>query len=201
MVIPWVRISWISDEKGYGLLADRDIPKGTVTFAQDGLDIVLSEKQLESIDNSLLEYVEKYSYEDFMGNRIISWDFGKYMNHDDNANTLSTGYGFEVAIRDIKKGEEVTDDYRIFSTHHDTSFKSPPHALEDIRPWPEKLINKWDKDILSALLNYNLVTQPLEGFIPEMTLKQIRQLRVEEYQSVARALPLRYKLQTQNSLL
>jgi hypothetical protein len=42
MIIPWVKIQWISDEKGYGLLATRDIPKGTVTFVQDGLDIVIS---------------------------------------------------------------------------------------------------------------------------------------------------------------
>ena len=39
MIIPWVRIVWISDQKGYGLVASRPIPKGTITFAQDGLDI------------------------------------------------------------------------------------------------------------------------------------------------------------------
>ena len=56
------------------------------------------------------------------------------MNHDDQANTLTTGYGFEVAVRDVDEGEELTDDYRIFSTHHDTNFIHENRKIEDLKP-------------------------------------------------------------------
>ena len=170
MIIPWVKIQWISDEKGYGLLATRDIPKGTVTFVQDGLDIVISPEGLDSINPMLREYVEKYSYEDLLGNRIVSWDLGKYMNHDDSANTLSTGYGFEIAIRDIKKGEEVTDDYRIFSTHHDTdNWHIQTSEKELIPEFPEELEEGWDQKVLDSISCLTKVEQPLKDFVdPEV---------------------------------
>ncbi len=203
MVITWVKIEWISDTKGYGLIASRDIPKGTITFVQDGLDIVLSESEISNIDDKLLTYIETYSYEDYMGNRIISWDLGKYMNHDDNANTLSTGYGFEMAIRDIKKGEEVTDDYRIFSTYHDTSFKHPPGKIETLRPWPSELIGQWDESVSNAILSIEDVEQPLKSFVEQEIYQSVIDFKngVTAYTSVEKALPLRYRLQTESLLI
>lgn len=202
MVISWVKIEWISDEKGYGLVATRDIPKGTITFVQDGLDIVLNEKDLGKIDEKLLSYVETYSYEDYMGNRIISWDFGKYMNHDDQANTLSTGYGFEIAVNDIKKNQEVTDDYRIFSTYHDTSFKTPPAKIENLKPWPDELIKQWDQKISEAILNIEDIQQPLKDFVEPEIYQSVIGFKNKKlkYRSVQEALPLRYRLQTESRL-
>jgi SET domain-containing protein len=194
MIFPNVRIQWISDLKGYGLIATEDIPMGTITFVQDGLDIVIPSVELDSIDPILREYVEKYSYEDYLGNRIISWDLGKYMNHDDNANTLTTGYGFEVAIRDIKKGEEITDDYRIFSTHHDTTFKIPPGEVEEIIPWPEHLLEQWNKKTQEALKLISSIEQPLIGFIAQKIIKEVETAnKIGTYRSVSESLPLRYK--------
>ncbi len=197
MVISCVKIEWISDFKGYGLIATQPIPKGTITFAQDGLDIVIPSYDLDKIDKNLFEYVEKYSYEDFLGNRIISWDLGKYMNHDDQANTLSTGYGFEVAVRDIEVGEEVTDDYRIFSTHHDTSFGQTVDVLKGFRPWPEDLLQVWDQKVISALTCIHGLSQPLLPFIQPEIWGDVLKLKDKPstYRSVSEALPLRYKLQ------
>lgn len=203
MIIPWAKIEWISDEKGYGLVADRDISAGTITFVQDGLDIVLSENDITQMDKKLLTYVERYSYEDFLGNRILSWDLGKYMNHDDNANTLSTGYGFEIAIRDIKKGEEVTDDYRIFSTHHDTTFKATSGKMENLKPWSDELLNFWDLKVASALLKIEDTEQPLKDFVETEIYQSIIDYKKDNaiYRSVREALPLRYRLQTQSKLI
>lgn len=198
MVIPWVKIVWISDAKGYGLVASQKIPKGTVTFVQDGLDIVIPADNLPNVDPRLIAYVDKYSYEDFMGNRIISWDFGKYMNHDDDSNTLTTGYGFEIAIRDINEGEEVTDDYRIFSTHHDTNFIKIPGTSNDVVPWPQELINFWNERVFSALQNIQPIEQPLKAFIQDELLKEVEELTSNpySYRGIEESLPLRYRLQT-----
>lgn len=202
MIIPWVKIVWISDLKGYGLFATRPIPKGTVTFVQDGLDIVISSEQLSGVDPKLQDYVEKYSYEDFLGNRVISWDLGKYMNHDDDANTLSTGYGFEIAVRDIEEGEEVTDDYRIFSTHHDLTFQNRNLSLEEISPWPEHLIKDWDVRCLAALKTIGTIEQPLQSFIAAEIWDESTALTKDDskYRSVSESLPLRYKLLTEGLL-
>ncbi len=196
MVISSVKIVWISDHKGYGLIATHPIPKGTITFAQDGLDIVIPSEKLESVDQNLREYVEKYSYEDFLGNRVVSWDLGKYMNHDDEANTLSTGYGFEIAIRDIAVGEEVTDDYRIFSTHHDTSFASTQEAKNEPELWSDEQVEIWDKKVQMALKSINLVNQPLRPFIQNEIWDEVLSFSHENYRSVKEAFPLRYNLQT-----
>ncbi|MFZ9000493.1 MAG: SET domain-containing protein [Bacteriovoracaceae bacterium] len=193
MIIPSVRVKYLSDEKGYGLIATERIPKGTVTFVQDGLDIVISETQIEVYPEELLDHINKYSYEDYLGNRIISWDLAKYMNHDDDANTLTTGYGFEIAIKDIEIGQEVTDDYRIFSTHHDTTFKVTHGPLQDLKPWPRELITYWDEEISDALLFFEKVNQPLLSLISKDVINDVsRYLSANIYRSVNHSLPLRY---------
>ena len=202
MIIPWVRIVWISDQKGYGLVATRPIPKGTITFVQDGLDIVISEDGYDKVDPGLREYIEKYSYEDYLGNRIVSWDLAKYMNHDDHANTLTTGYGFEVAVCDVGEGEELTDDYRIFSTHHDTNFFHENRKIEDLKPWPDDLLFDWDKRVKDSLLRLPRTEQPLLSFIQPDTWNELRKLprKLSSYRSVSESLPLRYKMQTATAL-
>ncbi|MEK9773974.1 MAG: SET domain-containing protein, partial [Opitutae bacterium] len=176
----------------------RPIPKGTITFVQDGLDIVISEDTYGKVDPGLREYIEKYSYEDYLGNRIVSWDLAKYMNHDDQANTLTTGYGFEVAVRDVEEGEELTDDYRIFSTFHDTNFFHENRKIEDLKPWPDSLLLEWDDRVKDSLLNITRNEQPLLSFIQADTWNELRRLskRPSSYRSVSESLPLRYKMQT-----
>ena len=198
MIIPWVKIVWISDDKGYGLVATQDIPKGTVTFVQDGLDIVLTQSQLEGMNPHLIEHIEKYSYEDYLGRLVIFWDLGKHMNHDDRANTLTTGYGFEIAVRDIKQGEEVTDDYRIFSTHHDTSTfrKKGKTKISGHGALSPSLLKKWDEKVRSALLEVSKYPQPLVKFLEEDVWNDILQLKADmtRYKSVRESLPLKYKI-------
>mgnify|MGYP001562319139 CR=1 FL=1 len=51
------------------------------------------------------------------GKYCFSSDDGKYFNHSKNPNSYSTYYEDEVvtkAIRDIQKGEDITDDYSSF---------------------------------------------------------------------------------------
>jgi hypothetical protein len=197
MIIPWTQIRWISEEKGYGLFATRNIPKGTITFVQDGLDIVIPAAGLESFCSKLRVYVEKYSYEDFLGNRIISWDLGKYMNHDDNANTLSTGYGFEIAVVDIEAGEEVTDDYRLFSTHHNTSnWHLETCETNVVVQFSDKLESEWDQRVLSSIVCMEKVAQPLRDFVDDEVWSKAASVvsLSDSYVPVRNAFPLKYRV-------
>ncbi len=75
-------------------------------------------------------------------------------------------------VRDIKKGEEATYDYRFF--YEDLKMpcfcgeKNCCKVVEFTHPVPEQLDKEWRKKIDSALKRANLVKQPLQE-----ALKQI----------------------------
>lgn len=190
-----LRIQWISDEKGYGVFAAKDIRKGTVTFALDPLDIIIEKSQVKKQNDIIRYYIDRFSYEGPDGSRIISWDFGKYMNHCCNANTLTTGYGFEIATRDIEKGEEVTDDYRIFTTDHQLNMScDKPNCTQSLDfNYEVDLISRWDSQIKEALMLFNYVDQELKPFIPIKALGQVNGFITgkSEYISVIEQIPKR----------
>lgn len=111
MMHPDTRLNWISDKKGDGVVATAFIPKGTITWVQDELDIVLPPGKLEELHPYTAQLFEKYSFRNKNGEYILCWDIAKYINHSFNSNCLSSAYNFEVAICDILPGEELTDDY------------------------------------------------------------------------------------------
>jgi uncharacterized protein len=115
MIHPNSRIQFISDNVGCGVFATAFIPKGTIVYVKDFMELTITPEQYEKLPHVLQEKVEKYSYIENQGNRIVSWDHGKYVNHCCDCNTISTGYGFEIAIRDIHPGEEITDEYGLFN--------------------------------------------------------------------------------------
>ncbi len=99
-----------SSINGEGLFADEDIPKGTITWEFfRGFDIVLDGLKLAGIDK---KYLKKYSFRDKQTEQwIVSLDNDKYTNHSDDPNTGPLNDGRMIALRDIKKGEEITCNY------------------------------------------------------------------------------------------
>lgn len=193
MILSSLRIQWISDDKGYGLFATKPIPKGTITFVQDPLDIVIAPNDPQNQDNRLKGIIDRYSYEGPDGSRIISWDFGKYMNHCCFSNTLTTGYGFEIAIRDIAAGEEVTDDYRIFTTEHHLAMNCEKANCEGSLNIlsNESLIARWDRDIVEALSHLYTTNQELWSLVPLSSRIEVENYLKgnERYASVRQQLP------------
>src|SRR5690606_207308 len=115
MLHPKTELRYISDHVGYGVLATDLIPEGSIVYVKDSLELEISPTDYLIHSEETKEVIDKYSYIDERGYRIISCDFAKYVNHCCNCNTISTGYGFEIAIRDIKPGEQITDEYGIFN--------------------------------------------------------------------------------------
>lgn len=175
MLHPNSRLVWISDQIGYGIVATEFIPKGTITFVQDNLDIIVEEESPLLSSPLLRNLIERYSYINAKGDRIISWDLGKYMNHCCHANTLTTGYGFEIAIRDIQAGEEITDDYGIFTEVHDMNIvcnKSHCRFKLNINDF-DMLVSQWDHKIQEALPTFYHIDQPLMPYLDEVTMENI----------------------------
>ncbi|MDG1242596.1 MAG: SET domain-containing protein [Opitutae bacterium] len=190
MVLPSLRIQWLSDEKGYGLIATEFVPKGTITYCQDSLDIVIPQGDISKYSGVLRDSIYKFAYEPPTGEMVLGWDHAKYINHCCLANTLSTGYEFEIAVRDIEVGEELTTDYRLFSKHNTFHVvcrnEHCPQSAMDALP-----LKDIDARIQSALSSYSSVEQPLGFLVATDTLERLNAYLNDsgEYISVEEELP------------
>lgn len=169
MFHPDARIQWINDVVGYGLVATRFIPKGTITYLKDSMELEFSPEQYKELPAVLQAEVEKFSYIDEKGYRIVSWDFAKYVNHCCNCNTMSTGYGFEIALRDIYPGEEITDEYGIFNMEESMAVVCDKlNCRKTIQGSDlEQNAAVWDKQLKAALRFIKKVNQPLWFLLKE----------------------------------
>lgn len=169
MIHPDTELRHISDEIGYGIFAKKLIPKGTITYVQDSLEIVIPPEQLQHYSHEMQAVIEKYSFIDQYGQRIISWDIAKYVNHCCQCNTISTGYGFEIAIRDIQAGEQITDEYGIFNIQDEMQlFCDKDGCRKYVRPQDfDQYYPVWDKKIILALNSMQDVPQELMHLLGE----------------------------------
>lgn len=111
MIHPHTELRFISPEIGHGVVATQFIPAGTITWVLDKLDQRFSPKQFENFEPIYQNILEYYTFRNGDGKLILCWDNGRFVNHSFNSNCLSTAYDFEIAIRDIQPGEQLTDDY------------------------------------------------------------------------------------------
>jgi SET domain-containing protein len=163
MIHPHTEIRFISAQIGYGVFATHCIPKGSITYIKDPLEIDLSPGQYADLPPDVQEQAEKYSFIDERGHRIMSWDFAKFVNHCCQCNTMSTGYGFEIAIRDIYPGEEITDEYGLFNLEHEFPITCSKSGCR-MRLTPNDIAiyaEKWDVELKQALKEIKKVEQPL----------------------------------------
>lgn len=188
MIHPHTCIRHINDEMGYGIFATRFLPKGTITYVKDALEVEVTQEAYQNLPPIFRQTVDKYSYIDENGTRIVSWDMAKYVNHCCNCNTMSTGYGFEIAIRDIYPGEEITDEYGLFNMGEDMFVHCQSEACRGLVQAIDidRYFEKWDRDLIAALENLDLVEQPLVPLLQEDTLRSLEDFKRDpsNYRSV-----------------
>jgi len=169
MMHPDTELRFVSPEIGFGVYASRFIPAGTITYVQDSLDISIDAGQYAALGPLQKQTVDRYAFIDPDGNRVLCWDHAKYVNHCCHANTISTGYGFEIAIRDIMAGEQVTDDYGLFNL---------PYAMDVICTKPDcrktvsgkdiaRYYAGWDARIIESLKVADKVPQALLPYLDQ----------------------------------
>ena len=177
MIHPHTEVRYISKEKGYGVVATKLIPKGTITWAMDPLDQVFSPEAIEGYSDVFKEIFETYSFRDNRGNLILCWDNSRYVNHSFNSNCISTAYDFELAVRDIHPGEELTDDYGYLNISE--PFQAMKEEGSDRNMvMPDDLLKYhkvWDKKLISAFKLFYSVDQPLKKIIrPDVFQKMVQ---------------------------
>jgi hypothetical protein len=115
VIHPATELRFIDPSIGYGVFATRFIPKGTIVWTLDEFDRVLSRDQVRDLPDLLRAQVETYAYVDSLGRFILCWDFGRYMNHSCEPTSRSVGEAFEIAVRDILPGEQLTCEYGVLN--------------------------------------------------------------------------------------
>ncbi len=175
MIHPSTEVRYINDAKGYGLFATSRIACGTITWTLDKLDRVLLPEEMDSFDEKYQQILLKYSFRNNLGNYVFCWDNGRYINHSFDANCCLTPYNFEIAVRDIEAGEELTDDYGYLNIIE--PFEADPEGSSRSVVYPDDLLTfagMWDKKIEAAFPKMPQVDQPLWSFLSDHTMGSIQ---------------------------
>lgn len=173
MIHPHTELRFINEEIGFGVFATKLIPKGTITWALDELDQKLEPEFVNLTSSFCQKVLKKYAYRNQDGLYILCWDLGRYVNHSFHANCMGTAYEFEVAIRDIYPGEELTDDYGTLNIEEPFAC-IPQEGTERKIVYPDDLLyyhEEWDHQVLEASRNFEQVEQPLCSLIKPNCLK------------------------------
>lgn len=169
MLHPDTELRIVNDLIGYGVFATRRIPRGTVTWVLDPLDQILTPERAGDLDPELANAVERYTWLDCRGRRILCWDFARYMNHSCEANSFSPGgFDFEIAVTDVRPGEQLTSDYGSLNLEQPLycACGSPRCRRVVTADDFAELAPVWDQQIRKAFRRLLEVDQPLWSRVP-----------------------------------
>lgn len=167
MIHPDTELRFINDVVGYGVVATKLIPKGTITWVQDNLDRIFTPDDVAKLNPAVLKHLNTYCFTNCKGEKVLCWDNAKYVNHSFKSSCMSTAYDFEIAIRDIYPGEQLTDDYGYLNIEE--PFLAEDEGTERKIVYPDDLLRyyeEWDAAILQNLHHITRLPQPLQKYIP-----------------------------------
>lgn len=167
MIHPDTELLYINEIIGYGVFAKKLIPMGTITWTPDPLQIVLKPEDVDNLSQPFQEIVYRYAYRNSRGLYLIESDFGRFVNHSSRSNCLSTAYDFELAVRDILPGEELTDDYGTLNIDEPFECLSEPGTSRTLI-LPDDILRyheEWDASLNAAFKELIKVQQPLSKYM------------------------------------
>jgi hypothetical protein len=170
MLHPSTELRFVSESIGYGVVATALIPKGTITWVKDDLDQTFSAAAIEAMAAPYRQVLEKYTYVDREGLHVLCWDAARFLNHSCDPASRSPGYDFEIAVRDIRPGEELTDDYGSLNVTpgFETCGCGAPACRRTIDP--DDLLRyaeQWDAVLRGVVRLIPRLDQPLWFFVRE----------------------------------
>lgn len=204
MMHPACRLVYINDDIGHGVFATAFIPAGTITYVRDDLDIVIQPDDPRLSHDDYYRIIDTWAFREPNGEYVLGWDISRYVNHSCDANTLSTGYGFEIAVRDILPGEQVTDDYGLLNIETDLNCGCRSERCRwNIQPDDIAYFSaRWDEQVRPAIADITKVEQPLLRYIDDaMWAEVLRYINTgKNYRSVS-SLQYRHSLPRPESSL
>lgn len=115
---------------GLGLFCAKPVQKGAQLWRfAPGFDLEYSEEQMSVLPEVTRAWCQQFAYLDYHFQKyIICADDARFINHSDDANVFSDysidPYGIDIAVRDLKAGEELTANYG--------EFEHPEHWLQGL---------------------------------------------------------------------
>lgn len=177
MIHPNTKLKFISKDVGYGVVATAFLPAGTITWVLDKLDREFTPLQIQNMEPLYQEIIDTYTFRNNNGNLVLCWDNGRYVNHSFNSNCLTTAYDFEIAIRDIHVGEQLTDDYGYLNIT--SPFRGINEGTRRKVVYPNDLLKYykvWDNKIKKVFPKINKVDQPLRQILDAKTWDRIEKI-------------------------
>lgn len=163
MIHPSTQLRFIDSQFDYGLFAVEFIPRGTVVWAQDSFDQAFAPLHIESLAKPQRRILEKYGFGRREGSLLLCWDARRFLNHSCAPNILMTRYGFEIAVDDIRAGDQINCDYSALSLKRPFSCHCrKPECRGIIHPEDAMVCSAgWAHEIAEGLRRVNSVDQPL----------------------------------------
>jgi len=109
---------------GIGLFADEDLKSGQPVYtASSLLDVNLTQEQFDSLSEREKEEFRLWGFFDEPSQRWhVDFDVSKFINHSPEGTVTQDTHPAEaylVTTRDVKKGEELTQNYLEFESEED----------------------------------------------------------------------------------
>ncbi len=179
MLHPHTELRFVSAQIGYGVFATKRIPRGTMLWVMDQLDRIITREEAKKITGPNWANLDKYTYNDRNGDYVFCWDLTRYVNHSFEPNTMLTALNFEVALRDIEVGEEITNDYGTLNCPESFLCANGPYKGRSTVE-PDDLLTyhkEWDELIAQAMKTYFDVPQPLADFLTQDQRSKLELIR------------------------
>lgn len=105
----------LSSINNIGLFADEYIKKGTKIWKwDDNIDKIINKQLVNSLPEIQKEYIITYAWIGDDGNYYLCGDNDRFANHSENptcSSKMVSELWEDIAIKDIKIGEEITYNY------------------------------------------------------------------------------------------
>jgi len=177
MIHPHTELKFISAEVGYGVVATQFIPAGTITWVLDKLDREFSPAEFQALEPIYQNILDTYTFRNNQGNLVLCWDNGRFVNHSFNSNCLTTAYDFEIAIRDIQSGEQLTDDYGYLNIPY--PFRGYDEGTRRKTVYPDDLLKYykvWDNKIKKVFPRILKLDQALKSVMNPKTWELVEKV-------------------------
>jgi len=124
-----IHIKYILDKSsvhGIGLFADQDVKKGELIYsASPALDLNISQEKFDSLRPKEQQEIKYWGFW-VEAEKVwhVDFDNSKFLNHSEWGNVtqdFSHPEAWLVALRDIKQGEELTQNHLEFESKDDLS--------------------------------------------------------------------------------
>lgn len=152
--------------QGMGVIARRDIPRGTALWWPCPSCVVVRAEELRNTPEEILRWLAEYGYRRADGSMITPCGGAFLFNHSCAASVLSYGLAVGIAVHDIHAGDEATCDYRGFRYEQPWRFRCRCGTTECVDVVESRsdaldsaLISRWTERLVPSVAAAAMVPQ------------------------------------------